>query len=97
MPIDLVKYTIGLLFQHMNLMSGVRQVGVPCGSPFDQQIGSLTDQLDLALERLEELLVAWKQIHVWRSIFPHAILSPEKPSPVGPAQRMVGSWLIGIS
>ena len=92
-----MKDAIGLLFEHVNLLSGVRQVGVPCGSPFDQQAGSLTDQFDLPLERLEKLFVAWKQIHVWRSIFPHAILSPEKPSPVGPAQPMVGTWLIGIS
>jgi hypothetical protein len=73
MSINLVKDAVGLLFEHMNLMSGVRQVGVPCGRPFDQQAGSLTDQLDLPLKRLKELFVAWKQIHVRSFIFSHAI------------------------
>jgi hypothetical protein len=59
-------------------MCGIREVGVPRGGPVYQEVGSLTDQLHLPLEGLEELLIARKQIHVRIFIFSHTIPSSTK-------------------
>ena len=67
--IDFMEDTVSLLFKRMNLMSGVRQVGVARGCALDQQVSRLTDQLYLLLKILEELLVTWKQLHAWIIIF----------------------------
>ena len=71
--VDLMKDAVGLLFEHVNLMRGIRKVGVSRGSPLDQQVGGLTDQFHLLLEGLEELLITWKQVHVRTFIFSHAV------------------------
>lgn len=78
--VDLVEDIIGLLFQRMNLMRSIRQVGVPSGSPLHEQVGSLTNEFYLLLEVLEELLITWKQIHAWTIIFSHRPAVLKKPS-----------------
>jgi hypothetical protein len=77
--VDLVEDIIGLLFQRMNLMRSIRQVGVPRGSPLHKQVGSLTNEFYLLLEVLKKLLITWKQIHAWTLIFSHRPAVLNKP------------------
>jgi hypothetical protein len=60
---------IRLLFEHMDLMRRIRQVGVARGRAFDQQIRRLANEFYLQLKVLEKLLVPWKQVHVRTIIF----------------------------
>jgi hypothetical protein len=64
-----VQDAVGLLFERMNLMRGIRQMGIARGRAFDQQICGLTNEFYLLLKVLEELLVTWKQVHVRTIIF----------------------------
>src|ERR1700733_15956347 len=73
--------TIRLLFEHMDLVRSIRQVGVARGRAFDQQVCRLTNELYLLLKLLEELLVTWKQVHVRTIIFSQRC-SQQQKSPV---------------
>jgi hypothetical protein len=72
MSASLVEDAVRLLLQHMNLVCGMRKVGVPRGSPLDQQAGSLTDQLHLPVGR-------WKNFSSGGSRFVFGYLSSHSP------------------
>jgi len=58
-----VEDGVRLLFEHVNLMGGVRKVSVPRGSPFHQQVVSLANKFGLLLKVLKEFFVSRKQVH----------------------------------
>ena len=67
--IDLMQHVIGLLFERVNLMRGIGEVGVSRGGALHQQVGGLANEFYLLLKVLEKLLVTWKQVHVRTIIF----------------------------